>query len=69
MHMFDMIVSKNTSALLAGALVIPKKSEHNLIYTVKNEPQFSASNFLKNSRSITNCFDNMMPYKFQNTNL
>jgi hypothetical protein len=42
MHMFDMIICKNSSALLGAALAIPMRTERDVTYGTKIFPQFAA---------------------------
>ena len=50
MHMFDMIVCKNSSALIGTALTIPRRTERDNTYGIKLLPQFKAYDFIKESK-------------------
>ena len=53
MHMFDMIVCQNSSALLGAALAISKRAERESNYGLKfMMPEFTACEFIRNSQEI-----------------
>lgn len=61
--MFDMIICKNSSALIGAALAIPMRTERDPTYGVKLYPQFSAFEFIKASHIMLNGLDEQMNIK------
>lgn len=63
--MFDMIICKNSSALVGAALAIPRRTEKDPTYGVKLYPQFNACEFITGSQSILSELDSKMIIKFK----
>ena len=63
MHMFDMIVCKNSSALIGAALAIPRRIDREEFYGVKLYPQFTACQFIIGSYNTHTSLDDQMTIK------